>query len=102
MWHYERLNGAHQAPLPWGFSKQEYWVRLPGFSPGDLPNPGIQPPSLMSLELAGMFFTISTTGKPSVNKILHQRGSIRISERRENSVQESISIGRSMGRSTGV
>ena len=71
-------------------------------SPGDLPNPGIQPPSLMSLELAGMFFTISTTEKPSMNKILHQRGSIRIPERRENSMQEPISIGRSMGRSTGV
>ena len=33
---------AHQAPLPMGFSRQEYWSGLPIPSPGDLPNPGIQ------------------------------------------------------------
>ena len=33
---------AHQAPLPMGFSGQEYWSGLPIPSPGDLPNPGIQ------------------------------------------------------------
>ena len=32
-----------QAPLPVGFSKQEYWSGLPFPSPGDLPNPGIEP-----------------------------------------------------------
>ena len=31
---------------PWGFSKQEYWCRLPCPPPGDLPNPGIKPRSL--------------------------------------------------------
>ena len=36
---------AHQAPLPMGFSRQEYWTGLPCPSPGDLPNPGIQPRS---------------------------------------------------------
>ena len=25
-----------------GFSRQEYWSRLPFLSPGDLPNPGIE------------------------------------------------------------
>ena len=30
---------------PWGFSRQEYWNRLPCPSPGDLPNPGIEPRS---------------------------------------------------------
>ena len=34
---------AHQAPLPVGFSRQEYWSGLPCASPGDLPNPGIKP-----------------------------------------------------------
>ena len=34
---------AHQAPLSMGFSKQEYWSGLPCLSPGDLPNPGIEP-----------------------------------------------------------
>ena len=44
---------------PWGFSRQEYWSGLPCHSPGDLPNPGIEPPSLMSPALAGSFFTTS-------------------------------------------
>ena len=34
---------VHQAPLSMGFSRQEYWSELPCPSPGDLPNPGIQP-----------------------------------------------------------
>ena len=48
---------AHQAPLSKGFSRQEYWNRLPCSPPGDLPDPGIDPASLMSLALAGEFFT---------------------------------------------
>ena len=36
---------AHQAPLSMGFSRQEYWSRLPCPSPGDFPNPGIEPRS---------------------------------------------------------
>ena len=36
---------AYQAPLSLGFSRQEYWSRLPFPSPGDLPNPGIEPGS---------------------------------------------------------
>ena len=36
---------AYQAALPMGFSKQEYWSGLPFPSPGDLPNPGIEPRS---------------------------------------------------------
>ena len=34
-----------QAPLSMGFSRQEYWGRLPFASPGDLPNPGVEPGS---------------------------------------------------------
>ena len=34
---------ACQAPLSMGFSRQEYWSGLPFPSPGDLPNPGIEP-----------------------------------------------------------
>ena len=44
---------AHQAPLSMGFSKQEYWRGLPFSSPGDLPNPVIEP---ASPALAGRFF----------------------------------------------
>ena len=36
---------AHQAPLSMGFSRQEYWSGLPFPSPGDLPDPGIEPGS---------------------------------------------------------
>ena len=38
-----------QAPLSMEFSKQEYWSGLPFPPPGDLPNPGIELVSLMSL-----------------------------------------------------
>ena len=48
---------AHQAPLPMGFSKQEYWSGLPCPPAGDLPNPGIESASLMSPALAGDDFT---------------------------------------------
>ena len=36
---------AHQAPPSMGFSRQEYWSGVPFPSPGDLPNPGIEPGS---------------------------------------------------------
>ena len=36
---------AHQAPPSMEFSGQEYWSGLPCPSPGDLPNPGIEPGS---------------------------------------------------------
>ena len=36
---------AHQAPLSMGFSRPEYWSGSPYPSPGDLPNPGIEPVS---------------------------------------------------------
>ena len=37
---------AHQAPLPMGFSRQEYGGGLPCPPPGDLPDPDIEPVSL--------------------------------------------------------
>ena len=42
-----------------GFCRQEYWSGLPCPPPGDLPNPGMEPASLISA-LAGRFFTTST------------------------------------------
>ena len=36
---------ACQGPLSMGFSKQEHWSGLPFPSPGDLPDPGIEPRS---------------------------------------------------------
>ena len=52
---------ALQAPLSVGFSKQEYWSRLPFSSPGDLPNPEVQLTSLRTIALPGRFFTTTTT-----------------------------------------
>ena len=41
---------AYQAPSSMEFSREEYWSELPFPSPGDLPNPGIEPgfPSLQA------------------------------------------------------
>ena len=39
--------------------RQEYWSGLPFPPPGELPDPGIEPPSPTSLALAGGFFTTS-------------------------------------------
>ena len=36
---------AHQAPPSMGFYRQKYWSGLPFPSPGDLPDPGIEPRS---------------------------------------------------------
>ena len=44
---------------PWNFPGKKYWSGLPFPTPGDLPNPGIEPTSLVSPELAGGFFTTS-------------------------------------------
>ena len=44
-----------------GFSREEYWSGLPCPPPGDLPDPGIEPKSLMSPALAGGFLTTSAT-----------------------------------------
>ena len=52
---------AHQVPLSMGFSKQDYWNGLPFPSPGDLPDPGIEP---ASTPLARVFFTTEPPGKP--------------------------------------
>ena len=47
---------ALQAPLPMGFSREEYWSGLPFPAPGDLSDPGIEPTSPVSTALAGRFY----------------------------------------------
>ena len=61
---WDSMDCSVQAPLSMGFSTQEYWSGLPCPPPGDLPDPGIKPTSLMSPALAGRFFTTSATWKP--------------------------------------
>ena len=48
---------------PWEFSQQEYWRGLPFPTPGDLPNPGIEP---ASPTFAGRFFATEAPWKPTV------------------------------------
>ena len=58
---------AYQAPQSMEFSRQEYWSGLPFPSPGDLPNPGIEPgsPALQAKALPS-----EPPGKPEFKKYL--------------------------------
>ena len=57
---------ACQAPLSIGFSRQEYLRELPFPSPGDLPNPGIEPRSLISyLHWQVCSLPLAPPGKPN-------------------------------------
>ena len=60
---------AHQAPPSMGFSRQEYWSGLPFPSPGDLPDPGIQPTS-PALEADAL--TSEPPGKPEYTEELYK------------------------------
>ena len=48
---------AYQAFPSMEFPRQENWIGLPWPPPGDLPESGIEPLSLVSLALVGRFFT---------------------------------------------
>ena len=52
---------ACQASVSMGFPRQEYWNKLACPPPGDFPDPGIEPESLMSPALGGGFFTTRAT-----------------------------------------
>ena len=54
---FDSMNCSQQAFLSMRFPRQEYWSGLPCPPPGELPDPGIEPTSLMSPALAGEFFT---------------------------------------------
>ena len=62
---------ACQPPLSMKFSRQDCWSGLPFPSPGDLCNPGIEPPSLVSPTLAGRFFTSWATREAQQLIICH-------------------------------
>ena len=53
-----------QAPLSMGFSRQDYWSGLPFTSPGDLPNPGMEPGSPT---LQGYSLSSGPPGKPTIS-----------------------------------
>ena len=66
-------SAAHQASLSMVFPRQEYWNGLPFPSPGDLPNPGMEP---RSPALAGEFFTTEPPGKPLEKVTSHFPGGL--------------------------
>ena len=71
VWLLETLwTGARQAPLSMGLSRQEYWSELLCPPPGDLPDPGIEPVSLVSPALAGRFLTTAPPGNTRLNKLV--------------------------------
>ena len=55
---------THQASLPMGFSRQEYWSRLPFLPPGDHPHPGINSCPLVSCTGLMRSFVAEPPGKP--------------------------------------
>ena len=57
---------AYQAPPSMGFFRQEYWSGLPFPSPGDLPNPGIEP---RSPAFQADTLTSEPPGKPTTPKL---------------------------------
>ena len=64
---------ACQAPPSMAFSRQEYWSRLAFPSPGDLPDPGIEPKSPASPAVAGGFFTTMPPGNHSfIHSFMHK------------------------------
>ena len=68
---YDPQTVAHQTPLSMGFSRQEYRSGLPFPTPGDLPDPGIEPVSLSSPALVGRFFTTVPPEKYYLTIIYH-------------------------------
>ena len=58
------MNYSLQAPLSMKISKQGYWSGLPFPTPGDLPNPGIEPTYPTAPAATGRFFTTEPPGKP--------------------------------------
>ena len=57
---------AHKAPLSMEFPRQEYWSGLPFPSPGDLPDLGIKPTSLLSHWQADSL-PLSHQGSPKIH-----------------------------------
>ena len=72
-WSCPTLFDSRQAPLSMEFSRQEYWSGLLFPPPGDLPDPGIEPTSLMSPALASMFFTTGTTWEAENTQNYHKK-----------------------------
>ena len=58
---------THQASLSMGFSRQEYWSRLPFPLPRDLPKSGIEPTFHTAPALKADSLTLSHQGSPALS-----------------------------------
>ena len=67
---------AHQAPMPLGFFRQEYWSGLPCSLPGDLPYPGIQRRSPLSPALEANSLPAEPRGKLSEGGAFPAEGTV--------------------------
>ena len=70
-----------------GFPRQEYWSGLPFASPGDLPNPGIEP---VSPALTGGFFITEPVIKEAQDREID---SYRVLERTREMEAEALEVG---------
>ena len=70
------VNVAHKAPLSMELSRQEYWSRLPGPPPGNLPKAGMEPASLVFCSGRGIFYHSHQLAnrKTEADLIIHNRG----------------------------
>ena len=61
------------------FFRQEFWSGLPFYTPGDLPNPGIEPKSLLSPALVGGFLIHVANFWCPLKCLAHRNGSLSLS-----------------------
>ena len=71
---------GHQAPLSVGFSRQEYWRRVPCLSSGDLPNPGIEPtsPESPALQAHSLLAQIQSTREVHTHTYVYTNSEIAV------------------------
>ena len=80
--------------LSMGFSRQEYWSRLPCPPPEDLTDPGMETTSLRSPALAGGFFTTNATWEAPLS-ILRRENKEHFSYKWENQYIWDKNVGKS-------
>ena len=69
---YDRMDCSPPGSLSIAFSRQ-HWSGLPSPPPGGLPDPGIEPASLLLPALAGGYFTTVPPGRQALRKCLWER-----------------------------
>ena len=63
---------THQAPFSMGFSRQEYWSRLPCPPPGEFPDPGTKLSCLLHWQVGSL--PLAPPGKPRIASSFNNSG----------------------------